>query len=176
MDERLFMRTTPGTSSYFWAAFPFLSTIFCILLTMVPLGLSSAYLAPPSFALVSIYIWVLVRPSLMSPPAVFVLGLLQDLVWGGPLGLWAAVFLIAYVLTASQRQFLSGRGFGIAWAAFGIVVLVCEVLAWIIASVFYWSPMPILPILSQMLLTFALYPVFARIAPFFVRRIGDTSF
>jgi rod shape-determining protein MreD len=172
----MFMHRSQGNSSYFWAAFPFLSCLFCILLTMVPFGLSNAYMAPPSFTLVAVFIWILIRPSLMPLAGVGLLGLLQDLVWGGPVGLWGAVFLVAYVLTVSQRQFLSGRGFGFTWAAFGVVIVSCEILAWLIASVFYWTAMPILPILSQTILSFAIYPVFARLSPFFIRRIGEPNY
>ena len=172
----MFMHPSRGNGSIAWAAFPFLSSLFCILLTLVPFGLSNSVLAPPSFTLIAIFIWILVRPSLMPPVAVFILGLLQDLFWGSPVGLWAAVFLVASVITLSQRQFLSGRSFGFTWAVFGIVTVVCEVLAWVIASVYYLTPMPVLPILSQIILSFAIYPLFARMVPFFVRRIGEPEY
>ena len=172
MAEPMFMRSDQGTNNVIWTIVPFFSTVLCILFTMIPLGLSNAFMAPPSFALMAIFTWILVRPSLMPAAAVVVLGLLQDLIWGGPLGLWGVVFLLAYVLTLSQRQFLNGRGFGITWAAFGVVAVVCELLAWIIASLFYWQVMPVLPILSQTILSFAFYPLFGRMAPFFVRHIG----
>ena len=171
----MFMHPSEGNGSRFWSAFPFISCIFCILLTMVPFGLSTGYLAPPSFALVAIYIWILVRPGLMPPIAVFALGILQDLFWGGPVGLWGAVFLMVWVFTVSQRQFLDGRDFGVVWGVFGVVAIGSGILAWIIASVFYSAAMPIIPILSQTILSFAVYPLFAKTVPFFIRRIGEAD-
>lgn len=156
--------------------FPFFSVVFCILLTMVPFGLSSGYLAPPSFALIAIYIWILVRPGLMTPASVFLLGVFQDLVWGGPVGLWGMVFLAVWAFTVSQRRFLEGRGFGLIWAGFGVVAIGSGLLAWIIASVFYGVPMPVIPILSQTVLSFAVYPLFAKMIPFFVRRIAEPGY
>lgn len=171
----MFMHPSASNGSRFWSIFPFLSCVFCILLTMVPFGLSTGYLAPPSFALVAIFIWILVRPGLMPPAAVFTLGVLQDLFWGGPVGLWGGVFLMVWAFTLSQRQFLEGRGFGLAWAVFGVVALGAGVSAWIIASIFYGATMPVIPILSQTLLNFAVYPAFARTVPFFIRRIGEAD-
>lgn len=171
----MFMHPGDGSGSRFWSVFPLLSSVFCILLTMVPFGLSTGYLSPPSFALVAIYIWILVRPDLMPPASVFVLGVLQDLFWGGPVGLWGMVFLAVWVFARSQRQFLEGRGFGLTWATFGVVAIGSGILAWIIASVFYSTPMPVVPILSQTILSFAVYPLFARAAPYFVRRIGEAN-
>ncbi len=171
----MFTHTRESSGSRLWSLFPFLSAVFCILLTMVPLGLSTGYLAPPSFSLVAIYIWILARPDLMPPTAVFLLGILQDLFWGGPVGLWGAVFLIVWAFTLSQRQFLAGRGFGLTWATFGVVAIGSSVLAWIIASVFYGTPMPVIPILSLTVLSFAVYPVFARILPFFMRQMGEAG-
>lgn len=167
------MHPSDSNGSRFWSLFPFMSTVFCILLTMVPFGLSTGYLAPPSFALIAIFIWILVRPDLMPPAAVFTLGILQDLFWGGPVGLWGAVFLIVWAFTISQRRFLEGRGFGLTWAAFGVVAIGSSILAWIIASVFYGVLMPVIPILSLTVLSFAIYPLFARVAPYFTRQMGE---
>lgn len=172
----MFMHPGEGNGSRFWSMFPFLSAVFCILLTMVPFGLSNGYLSPPSFALVVIYIWILVRPGLMPPGAVFLLGVLQDLVWGGPVGLWGMVFLAVWAFTVSQRQFLDGRGFGLIWATFGVVAIGTGILAWIIASIFYGVPMAVLPIVSQTFLSFAVYPLFAKMVPFFVRRIRVSEY
>ena len=66
---------------------PFVSTMVCVLLSMVPFGLSSTVLAPPSFALIAVYLWTLMRPDLMPSWSVFLLGIFQDLLWGGPVGL-----------------------------------------------------------------------------------------
>lgn len=171
----MFTHPSQSNSSRLWSLFPFLSAIFCILLTMVPFGLSTGYLAPPSFALVAIFVWTLARPGLMPPSAVFLLGVLQDLFWGGPVGLWGVVFLVVWAFTLSQRQFLAGRSFGLIWAAFGVVAVGSSFLAWIIASIFYSTPMPIIPILSLTILSFAVYPAFARVMPFFTRVIGASG-
>lgn len=171
----MFMHLGESRGSRFWSLFPFFSAVFCILLTMVPFGLSTGYLSPPSFALIAIFIWILARPDLMPPAAVFLLGILQDLFWGGPLGLWGAVFLMVWAFTISQRQFLAGRGFGLTWAVFGVAVTGSSALAWVIASIFYSTLMPVIPILSLTILSFAVYPAFAKVAPFFIRKMGESG-
>ena len=44
----------------------------------------------------------------MTPFWAFVLGILQDLLSGGPPGVWAASFLAAYFLIDRQRDILAG--------------------------------------------------------------------
>ena len=45
----------------------------------------------PLLALMPVYFWCLVRPDLMSPAAAFVIGMLEDILSGGPPGVWARV-------------------------------------------------------------------------------------
>ena len=50
----------------------------------------------------------MVRPDLMTPFWVFLLGVLEDFLSGGPPGVWAASFLAAYFLIDRQRDMLAG--------------------------------------------------------------------
>src|SRR6185312_3601712 len=80
------------------AMMPLLLAIGLVLLVNLPVSLTGRLLPAPVLALAAVYYWVLVRPDLMPPPAVFIVGLLEDVLSGGPPGLWAAGFLAAYLL------------------------------------------------------------------------------
>ena len=61
---------------------------------MVPLRVPDLSPIVPSLAIIAIYYWVIYRPDLMPGWAVFLLGLIQDLLGGGPVGVHALVFLL----------------------------------------------------------------------------------
>jgi rod shape-determining protein MreD len=159
----------------FWILFPGMTTLACVLLSMVPFGLSTTVLAPPSFGLIAIFLWTMIRPELLPAAAVFALGLLQDLLWGGPMGLWAFVFLLAYVLTLSQRTFLIGRGFGFTWAGFGLVAAIAGLVSWIFAMAFHGQFLLPYPAIVQTVLSAAVYPLFAQLSPWVMRQMVDNS-
>ncbi len=162
-----------GVSWAFWAAFPVLFTVACVLLTMAPFGLSSTVLAPPAFALVAIYIWTLLRPDLLPSWSVFLIGIFQDLVSASPVGIWAFIFLMVHGLTLSQRVFLIGRGFGFTWIYFGIVASLAGFFSWILVCIYHGQLLAPYPAIVQTMLSAAIYPVFAKFMPRFTRRMAE---
>ena len=55
----------------------------------------------PVLALMAVYHWAIYRPNLMPLWSIFVLGVLQDLLSGVPLGLYILVFLTVYGVVLS---------------------------------------------------------------------------
>src|SRR5258706_12787565 len=90
------------------SALPVGLTLVLVMLANMPVSFTGGVLPAPALALAAVYFWVLVRPDLMPPFAVLLIGLLEDLLSGGPPGLWAAGFLAAYALTDRQRETFAG--------------------------------------------------------------------
>ena len=86
--------------------FPFALTLTLLLASLVPVPLPAYSSVTPSFMVMAIYFWSLHRPDLMPPSAVFAIGLLQDLLTGGILGVSSIVLLALSFATGSQRRFL----------------------------------------------------------------------
>ena len=63
---------------------------------------------PPLLALMPVYFWCLVRPDLMTPAAAFAIGLLQDMLSGGPPGVWTLSFVVTYAVIERQRDAFAG--------------------------------------------------------------------
>ena len=59
--------------------FPFALTIALLLVSIIPLRLPAYSSVTPSFMVMAVYFWTLYRPDLMPRWAVFIIGLLQDL-------------------------------------------------------------------------------------------------
>jgi rod shape-determining protein MreD len=169
------MHSNPGTLRLFWVFFPTFSTLVCVLLSLVPLGLSSTILAPPAFGLIAIFLWTLIRPDLLPAGVVFLLGLLQDLLWGGPFGLWAFVYLIAHGLTLSQRTFLIGREFGFTWVGFALVAVICSAAAWVATMLYHAQFLAPYPAIVQAVLSIAIYPLFARMTPWIMSHMAKEA-
>ncbi len=144
-------------------AFPLSTALLCVMISMLPIGLSSGFSANPSFALMAIFYWALYRPDLMPPVSVFLVGLFQDLISGAPGGFWAFVYLIVYAIVFSQRLFFIGKAFFAIWTGFGVIALIVGMVAWAIIclnSSMYLSPAPFI---SQAMFSFIFYPLIGRV-------------
>lgn len=138
--------------------FPFALTLVLLLASLVPLPFPAYASVTPSFMVVAVYFWTLHRPDLMPPSAVFAIGLLQDLLTGGTLGISAIVLLALAFATASQRRFLGGALFVTVWAGFVVNSAGAAILAWGLNTLAAGAMFDPRPALFQYLLTVGLYP------------------
>jgi rod shape-determining protein MreD len=131
--------------------------ILGVLIANFPVSIFGGLVPPPLLALMPIYFWGMVRPDLMTPFWVFVLGVLEDLLSGGPPGIWAASFLAAYFLIDRQRDMLAGlSGLG-AIAGFAVTALVACGSATIIVGLYYWHLPPLAPVMAELATTVFVY-------------------
>jgi rod shape-determining protein MreD len=91
----------------------------CLILTVIfslpfrPFGLS---LPEPIFPMVPAFAWAVIRPSMLAPAGVLVMGLFLDILWGAPLGLWALSLLLVYGAGLVGRSMMAGQSFPVMWA------------------------------------------------------------
>lgn len=142
-------------------ATPAMLTLLLILLDVVPLRLPAFAVITPSFALMSVYYWTMYRVELMPAPVVLALGVFQDIVSGGPLGVGAFVLLMTHGIVLTQRRVLMRRSFAVGWAGFVGVALVAFLLNWLIMAALHLALFSPLAAGMQYLMTVALYPVVA---------------
>jgi rod shape-determining protein MreD len=148
---------------------PFLLTILLVVLINLPVSLTGHLMPAPSLALASVYYWSLVRPDLMTPAIVLAAGLLEDLLSGGPPGLWACGFLAAYVLTDRQRETLAGLGGIGAVLGFAGAMIVAAGTAFLVLLIVHWHTAPIAPLLLVTVVTVAFYPLIAMVMGYVLR-------
>lgn len=122
-------------SSLVRAILPFGLTLFLMILGLLPWHFPFAGAAHPSFILVSVYFWVLHQPSLMPVWAVFLLGLLHDMLGLAPLGSGTLSLLMAYGVTASLRQFLVHAPIPMVLGGLGVTAFLSRLIGWMIASI-----------------------------------------
>ena len=131
--------------------------ILGVVIANFPVSLLGGLVPPALLVFMPLYFWAMVRPDLMTPFWAFVLGILQDLLSGGPAGVWAASFLAAYFLIDRQRDMLAGlSGIG-AVAGFAVAALTACLTAYAIVAVYYWHLPPAAPMLLQLAMTVLFY-------------------
>lgn len=143
--------------------------VLAVIVANFPVSILGGLVPAPLLVFMPLYFWAMVRPDLMTPFWAFALGILQDLLSGGPPGVWAASFIGAYFLIDRQRDMLAGlSGIG-AIAGFAVAALAACLTATVIVGIYYWHLPPIAPMLLQLGMTVLFY-IPAVVALSFVHR------
>jgi len=79
------------------------------ILLAIPIRLFGLQLPEPIFAMPVVFAWAVIRPSILAPMGILIMGLFMDLFWGGAMGLWALSLLISYGVVLSARTMLVGQ-------------------------------------------------------------------
>jgi len=138
---------------------PFLLSVVLVILNLIPLQLPGYAAVSPHFALMAVYYWALHRPSLLPSGAVFLIGLLQDFLSGGPIGQNAAILILVYVVAVSQARFFYGKSFFVVWWGFMMVSLGVAAAEWLIACLLSGFLLAPEPALFECAMNIAAYPI-----------------
>jgi rod shape-determining protein MreD len=133
----------------------------CVVIVNLPVSFTGGLMPAPVLALVPIYFWALARPDLMPPIAVLLLGLAEDLMSGGPPGIWATGFLVAYALAENQREVFAGLAGPGAVLGFAAAMFTAAGTAYLLVSLVYWRPAPLAAMLLESAVTVLFYPFIA---------------
>lgn len=159
-----------NVSRLFGSLLPALSAVLLVLLVNLPVSLTGDLFPAPLLALIAIYYWALVRPDLMPPFVVLVIGLLEDLLSGGPAGVWATGFMAAYALVDRQRENLAGLAGSAAVLGFGAAMAVAAVATFVLTWVMYLQAPPLAPLLLASVITVLFYAPLAVVLGWTHRR------
>ena len=138
---------------------PILIALLCVIIGVLPMNFPGLAAIGPALTLMAVYYWSIFAPLLLPPPAVFLIGLVQDLLGGGPIGMNAVILLAVYGLVVNQRRVFMARAFHIAWIGFMLVSLGVALVSWSVVCLFNFSLLMPTPFLVQSGLSIALYPV-----------------
>lgn len=144
----------------FKAAAPTLLGIFGVIILALPIRFFDGAVPTPIIPLVIVFFWSIYGPNYLPALSVFLIGLLQDLLTGGPLGLWAGVYLVAQFVVMSQRSYFMGREQKVVWLGFALVAVGASVILWLVMSLMSGVLLPAGALLLQMLATVMIYPLF----------------
>lgn len=134
-----------------------------VLLLALPFRFLEGWAPTPIIPLVVIFFWSIYGPDLMPSVGVFFIGILQDLLMGGPFGLWAVVYLVVQFIVLSQRSYFIGREQIVVLIGFALAAATASLMLWLVMSLMSGVLLPVVPLILQMLATVMIYPVFAAV-------------
>ena len=121
MPTRPHSRAVQPLNPVNWVFSPLAMCLGASLLVALPIKLFGLQLPEPVFGMAPAFAWAVLRPSVLPPFALTALGLFQDLLWGGPLGLWPLCLLVLYGLAFSVRRVLVAEDFWALGAWYGAI-------------------------------------------------------
>jgi rod shape-determining protein MreD len=130
-------------------AVPFLLGLLLAVLSFVPYGTPEFSVIMPSLTLPLVYYWTLYRPVGMPLAAAFVIGLWQDILVGGPLGLMALQLVITRGVIENQRQVLLTQPFAVGWMGYAMMSAALTALSWVIASLWWDQALAVWPFIAH---------------------------
>jgi len=138
---------------------PGLLTIFLILITRIPFTASDAGIYIPLFSLTFTYYFRLHFPRSGRLWFIFILGLLEDFLSGGFLGLTPLLLLAVAAIFERQRKIFLQGTFASEMVIFLFFSLAFSILFWASASLIQLQFLRILPFIIQGLVTALAYPI-----------------
>lgn len=152
-----------------------LAVIFALLLlSTFPFKFADFGAIRPSFMLIAVYYWAIMRPQTLSPAATFIVGLAFDLMTGGPLALNALTLLIVQWITQRQRKFLLGQPFLVMWMGLALVAVGAAALQWMLVSLFNLQAVSIRDCIMSALMTSAVFPLVVMPLSAFNKMLADS--
>jgi len=100
---------------------PIATTLLATVISIQPAHIPGDAALTPAFTLMAVYHWTIYRPDLLPPLALFLAGITQDLLTGGPPGVTALVLLLARAVVLRQRRHFVNRPFPFVWAGFTVL-------------------------------------------------------
>jgi len=150
-----------------WIGVPMLQVLGVTILFGIPLRIWGLQLPEPVFPMAAVFAWGVIRPSVIAPAAIVLMGLLLDVFWGGPFGLWALCLLVAYGVVLASRSMISGQGRAALWGVYAVVTALAFGVGVIVAGVKDKNLPGLIPLAWQYLATIVLYPFANRLIEMF---------
>lgn len=117
-----------------------------------------------------IYFWQSLRPDAFNLISAFILGIFADVLSNTPLGVNIAAFLFLYIFSAYLSSWFNVKKFSYSWLLFFVAAFAAFSFKALAVSIFYRRLIPLNYLLFEFLLTFTLYPLWARVYMWAERR------
>ena len=144
-------------SGFVASIIPATLAVLGVLIANLPVSFLGGIVPPPLLGLMPVYFWCLVRPDLMPPFWAFAIGLLEDILSGGPPGVWAVSFVVTYAAIDRQRDAFAGfSGLG-AILGFATAATISCATAYIVVALYYWRVPPLAPVMGELAMTVFFY-------------------
>ncbi len=146
-----------------WLGLPMLVCIAATLLFATPSRFWGLALPEPVFPLAMAFAWPLIRPSILPPFALLLLGLFLDAFWYGPQGLWPLCLLSTYAAVLFVRRLIAGQDVIVMAAWYGAAIAVAFAVGFLLMTMDSGAPPSLVAVGWQYLATLLLFPFVRRL-------------
>jgi len=139
---------------------PALSVLFAVVATAVPWGLpADATFILPLVVVMMVFCWRTIPGAALPPAGAVGIGLLADLMSGGPIGYWALMCLIGATVGGRAGSLRESSDFVLHWLIWSALVTVLAGFGWLLASAYYFRWIDWWPIAFGAMTSIVLFPV-----------------
>jgi rod shape-determining protein MreD len=145
-----------------YAALPGALVSLLILLTLAPVRLPDVLAVAPLLPLMAVYHFCLFRAEALPAWLLFILGVVFDLLQGGPgtpVGVSALQFLLVRQAILGNQKYLVAVSFTFIWLGYALLSAAAVALSWIAVVVLSWRLIDPQPALFQYIVSLFLYPI-----------------
>jgi rod shape-determining protein MreD len=157
-----------------WILIPAAVTLAVTIVLATPVQLFGLHLPEPVIPMVLAFAWPLIRPSVVAPLMLTLLGLILDILTYGPLGLWPLALLAIYAIVLGSRSFLIGQDTVVLFVWYGACCSLAFLLAYLVVTLVAGNPPSLLSLIGQVIPTLLLFPFADRMIERF--EDGDVRF
>lgn len=137
---------------------PVLLTLALSLSSYLNWGLAPDPAIKPLTTLICLFYWACYWPRMLHPAAIFLIGVIEDVIAGAPVGISPLLYLVVYSFILSQRRLLLKEPFPVVWGIFGISTLSYVAVTIAVYAGLFHRPWELKGPLIQWGITFAIYP------------------
>ena len=152
-----------------WILLPALVILAATLILATPIKVVGLTLPEPVTPLVLAFAWPLIRPSVLAPLALLVVGLIVDLFWGNRLGLWPLGLLVAYGVVLISRPYIAGQDTRLLFAWYSGVSALAFFVVYLVTTMTAGQPPSLIALFLQYLPTVLIFPA----ANWLIERFDD---
>jgi rod shape-determining protein MreD len=158
------------------AILPGLSVLFAVIAAAVPWGLpGDATFILPLVTVMMVFCWRSIPDAILPPALAMALGLLTDVMSGGPLGFWALLSLIAASAGGLAQPLTKERQYMGLWLAWVGLVSALALLGWLLGSLYFFRWIDWWPVVFGAAASVVLFPVVLHGVLWLRRRSIETN-
>lgn len=146
-----------------WLVAPALICLAFTVLLGLPLRVFGLQPPEPIFPMICVFSWAVIRPSILSPVAILVMGCVLDVLWSAPTGMWGLSMLAGYGLTLSMRAMMTGQSRMMMWAWYAGVCTITLMAGYLLTMLVFKHPPNVIGVVWQLLATVLLFPFAHRL-------------
>ena len=150
-----------------WLGVPLLQALAATVLLGIPIRLWGVQLPEPVFPMPVVFAWAVIRPSVLAPLGILIMGLFLDVFWGGAMGLWPLGLLLAYGVLLAGRNMMAGQSRVILWIWYGVVTGVTLMFGYLLVMMRDKTMASLVSVGWQYLATIILFPFAYRLIEMF---------